>query len=129
MKVYTSLNKYFEEKLQDLDCPDLTKSYIVSIFVRYKSANEDLSTKSLTLEYVDAKNTRNFQKFQNIGDWVFFSSSYFPESIPVSKEYYYSLGQLSYYSCFKIVKNWNIYEQLADRLVDLTTNSRKFLFG
>lgn len=128
MESFKSLNDYFQVELQKLECEDELRAYIVSIFSKYRSASTDLSKHSVTVEYSLAKFERDFSKFQNIGDWIFFTNTLYPESLShASKSYYHSVGQMSYYSCYTIVRNWKLYEQLADRFVDLSSSSRAIL--
>lgn len=128
METFQSLNSFFQQKLQELDCEDILKAYIVSIFSKYKSPEGDLSKQSITIEYTLAKFERDFSRFQNIGDWLFFTNTLYPESLNhASKEYYDSVAQMSYYSCYKIVRNWKLYEQLADRFIDLTNRARTII--
>lgn len=128
MESFTSLNNYFQIELQKLECGDELKAYIISIFSKYKSANTDLSKRSVTVEYSLAKFERDFARFQNIGDWIFFTNSLYPESLSrASKSYYYSIGQMSYYSCYRIVRDWPLYEQLADQFIYLSNASRNII--
>jgi hypothetical protein len=128
MESFKSLNDYFQVKLQKLECEEELKAYIVSIFAKYKSANTDLSKHSVTIEFSLAKFDRDFAKFQNIGDWLFFTNTLYPESLShASKSYYHSVGQMSYYSCYTIVKNWKLYEQMADRFVYLSDTTRSII--
>lgn len=125
MDLTKSLNDYFSEELSELQIDDELKAYIVSIFSKYKSSQHDLSKQSLTIEYSSARFEGSFFKFQNLGDYLFFTNVFYPESLnEASKDYYHSIGQMSYYSCYRIIRSWRIYEQLADRFVDLSDETR-----
>jgi len=126
MRIHSSLRNYFENAFEDLPVQNELKAYMVSIFAKYQYANYDLSKTSLTLEYALAKNDRDFEKFQNVGDYIFFVNSLYPESLKyASKDYYYSIGQMSYSQCHSILnKQWKIYEQLADQFIDLSDQAR-----
>lgn len=128
MEHFKSVNDYFQIELQKLDCEEELKAYIVSVFSKYRSANTDLSKHSVTVEYSLAKFERDFVRFQNIGDWLFFTNTLYPDSLShASKSYYHSVGQMSYYSCYTIVRDWKLYEQLADRFIDLSDNARTII--
>ena len=117
-----SIEDFFIQKMQDAPCQEATKAYIVNTFVGFKrtqSGNEfnalDLSDKSITIEYHRAQMESNFERYQQIGDWILFSSAMFPESFVVSSDYYDSIARLSYYKCYQIVnKQWKLFEELAD---------------
>ena len=124
----TTINNYFVEILKNIKCDENVKSYIVSIFSKYKTAHYDLSKDSITLQYSEAKHNNNFEKFQTIADYLFFTNSMFPQSLTnASKDYYYSIGQLSYFSCYRIIRDWKIYERLADDFVPLSEQTGKII--
>jgi hypothetical protein len=127
MIIEKSLNEFFCNEFNDLQCLPETRSYIISIFSKYKNNSYDYSKQSLTILYFNAYNNRNFFIFQNIGDWIFFCNSVFPESLnSASKEYYNELAKNSYDQCFKLInKQWRIYENLADDFNYLTKQTRK----
>jgi hypothetical protein len=128
MKHYASINDFFTDRLKELKCDENVKSYIISIFSKYKSSNYDLSKESITAQYCDAKLNNNFEKFQNIADWLFMASSIFPESLKgASKDYYYNIGRFSYFNCYRIVRQWQIYELLADNFIHLSNDSGKII--
>jgi hypothetical protein len=128
---YENLTKFFEEKLHDLRCQRDTKAYIIGIYGRYKNVEYDFSKNSITILYSQAKEQNSFFMYQNIGDWLFLTSSMFPESLKyASKEYYNNIAQLSYYRCYKLMKTWKVYEELSDEFVGLTSEIKsKFYFG
>lgn len=120
-----NLVKLFENKLNNLHASRETRSYIINVFSKVNNDN-DLSKKSLTLEYHEAKLKYSFEKFQTVADWILFVEVFFPNCLhDASKEYYYALGQNSYYFCYRIVnKQWKLYEELADQLPKLIKDSR-----
>lgn len=124
--VYDSVNNYFSEQLKPLNCKETTKAYIVSIFSKYKYSQFDLSNKSLTLAFYEAKIKNDFGAYQNVGDFIFFCEVIFPEHLKnASKEYYYSLAQISYYKCYLLInKKIDIYENIADEFSKLTKNTK-----
>lgn len=128
MNVVNNLNKFFTDELDELNCKEDVKAYIVSIFDKFKRASDDLSTESITILYSQAKYNQDFQAFQRIGDYIFFSNAFAPESFIVSEDYYFSIGRLSYYSCYKLInKQWILFEQLADDFVPLSTQARSII--
>lgn len=128
MECFLSLNEYFAKELNKLDCDKDVKAYIVSIFTKYKNSADDLSNQSITIEYSSAKLAGDFVKFQRLADYLFFINSMHPESLnAASKDYYYSIAQLSYYSCYRIIREWKIFEMLADDFIKLSETSRKVI--
>jgi len=107
---------FISKKIQNIDTNlSETKAYINGIFNSYINSAGDLSKQSLTLEYIKAKENYDFSSFQNIGDWIFFVRTMYPESV-TSDEYYDTLAQCSYYKCYIIIdKKWPCFEELADR--------------
>lgn len=118
---YTNINKLFSEILQDLPCQIDTKSYIISIYGKFKTSEYDLSKNSITLSFAQARQNHNFLGYQNIGDWIFFANTFAPLSLHgANKEYYDTIARLSYYSCYKILnRQWKLFEELSDNLVFL----------
>jgi hypothetical protein len=95
-----------------------TSAYIKSTMKKYLRST-DMLGKSMVLMWFDAKTEQNFGKFQDIGDWVFFTSVYLPGSIPCDPEFYQSVGRSSYYRCYRMLDGaWPVYEELADRFHD-----------
>ncbi len=129
MRIHARLSDYFVDELNSLRCDDLTKSYIVSIFSKFKSDNDDYSKESLTLKYAEAKYKHEFIAFQNLGDFLFFINALFPEYLNnASINYYHSIGQLSYYSCYTIInKQMKVYERLSDEFVFLSNTSGEII--
>lgn len=121
---YHNLDEYFINKVTDLPkIQESTKSYISSTFVKYKNTSSDLSKKSLTIEFSQAKCNWSFNQFQNVGDWILWSESIFPTALnDASKEYYHTLGQICYYKCYIITKrSWVVFEEIADMMPDIIT--------
>lgn len=121
-----NLNEFFTGELEELECDTNTKAYIISIFTKYKHNTFDYSKDSITLLFADARFNHDFFKYQNVADWLFYSFSMYPEHLrAASPEYYKSVGQLSYYSCYRLMnKKWKLFEDLADRFDDLSYSAR-----
>jgi len=123
-----NLDHYLQDRLNQLPCQDLTKAYIIGIYLRYaKSAAHDLSTESLTITYSLAREKRDFLRFQNLADYIFFKESYLPDST-YSKNYYDLLAKSSYAYCFKILNHkLDVYSELADNFETLVDKSAALL--
>jgi hypothetical protein len=107
--------------LIDLKCQDDTKAYIIGIYGKYKSPEFDLSKDSVGLLFLQARMKQDFATYQKIADWLLFCSTYAPSHLKyASKDYYDNIAQLSYYTCYRMVKTWRVYEQLADEYIQLT---------
>lgn len=125
-----NLSLFFAEKLGSLNCDETTRGYITGIFIDYAKMTNDLSTAgSITVLYAEARNQQSFQKLNNIADWLFFTQSMFPQHLcGASKDYYYSIAQLSYYSCYKLTnKRWLVFERLSDDFPYLTHQVRNII--
>jgi len=116
------LEDYFVEKVNNLSGRNDTKAYITSTFLKYKTITFDLSKEILILEYGKAKEKNDFSIYQNLGDWILFVGSLYPAVLKnPSEKYYYSIAQVSYYNCYKIVnKSWPCFEELSDTLPQIT---------
>lgn len=126
--VYCNINSFFQEKLQDLKCQPITKAYIIGIYSKYKNSDFDLSKNNITLLFLQAKEKHSFSEYQNLGDWLFYTKSIFPDFLKnASEDYYNNIAKLSYYNCYKIIKTWKVYEELADEYVPLTENVKNIL--
>lgn len=126
---FSSLNGFFNDALRDLPCEHDTKAYIISIYTKYKSAEADLSKNSVTLLYASAREKQDFSTFQNIGDWIFFSKTFYPDFLnDASEDYYRTLGRMSYYSCYTLIKKqWKLFEELSDNFIVLEKQTAKLL--
>lgn len=126
LKIITS---FFDEILEPLPCEHDTKAYIVSIYTKYRSATYDLSKDSLTILFSQAKQNQDFESFQNIGDWVFFSNTIIPAHLAhASEDYYHTLARVSYYSCYRLIsRQWRLFEELSDNFIMLEKEAKKLL--
>lgn len=119
--VHKNITNFFEDLLIDLECQRDTKAYIVSIYGKFRSADHDLSKDSVTLLFAQARNKHDFLSYQNLGDWIFFSNTMAPSYLQdASQDYYQTIAQLSYYSCYKLInKQWKLFEELSDNFSKL----------
>jgi hypothetical protein len=120
---------FFTDELEELPCDANTKAYIVTIFAKYNTTVFDLSKQSITLYYSEAKTKQDFAMFQTIADWLFYCSSIFPEHLKnASTDYYTTVGQLSYHSCYKLIKrSWPVYDEMASCFVPLSLSARTII--
>lgn len=120
------LKEYFQERIKLPNYQKETKIYITNIFVDPKI---DLLNQSITLYYSEALDQNNFEKFQQLGDWILLAKTLFPKTLnDASNDYYYTIAQLSYYKCHKMLrKQWLLYEELADKFPQLIPKLRGFL--
>lgn len=127
--ICNNLQNFIRNRLENVNCEENTKAYIVSIFDRFKKQDIDYSKESITILYGSAMSERDFEKFQNIGDWIFFCKTIHPKYEINLSDYYSNIAKFSYYSCFKILnKKWLVYENLADDFNYLTKETRKSIF-
>lgn len=125
----TSLTNWFEESLQDLKINDITRAYVVGVFASFRTSKPDLSNHSITLLFAQARQNNSFLEYQKIGDWIFWSSVWAREHLnSASFDYYQSVGQISYYSCYRLLqRQLKVFEELADRFPYLSEKSRQLL--
>jgi hypothetical protein len=129
METFPSLDKFFTTALSDLSCDDRTRAYVVSIFTKFAKVPYDLPSDSITLTFYEAKRKQEFATYQSLGDWIFFCRVEFPENLQqASQDFYLTVGQLSYYSCYRLLKRqWRLYEEMADRFETLENETRYLL--
>jgi hypothetical protein len=128
--LHKNVANFFQELLNDLKCQQDTKAYIISIYGKYKNANDDLSKDSVTTLFCQARDKQDFLSYQKLGDWIFFTNTVFPDSLKnASETYYNSIAQISYYNCYRMVKQWKLYQQLADEYNYLTNEIRHKIFN
>jgi hypothetical protein len=119
---------FFEEKLSNLSCQDDTRSYIISIYGKYRNSSYDLSKDNITILFSKAKFSHDFNAYQNLGDWLFYVKTIYPEFLKnATEDYYNAIAQSSYYSCYNMIKSWDLYKQLAQDYIRLTNECRKLI--
>jgi hypothetical protein len=129
VRLQQNLSSYFADELAELPCDDTTRAYVVSIFGKFPNGEFDYSKKSITVAYAEAREKSSFHLYQGLADWVFFCNSLFPEHLNrASIDYYYSVGRMSYYSCYRLMnREWKCFERMADELVDLSKAVRDII--
>lgn len=127
--VSCNITNFFEDLLTDLECQRDTKAYIVSIYGKFRRADYDLSKDSVTLLFAQARNKHDFLTYQNLADWIFFSNTMAPSHLQAaSQDYYQTIAQLSYYSCYKLInKEWKLFEELSDNFQKLERQAKEKL--
>lgn len=125
----SELSNFFDNRIHIPYCEKYTKAYIVNTFTEYTSSSNDLSKTSLTLEYKKALDSGDFEKFQQIADWLLFAKSMFPNSlVDASEEYYNTLARSAYYKCYIMLRRkWLVYEELAEGFPTFTKMINKSL--
>lgn len=110
----------FEEATNKLKVQDTTKSYIVSTLINYKS--NYIIDIPICIKFSEATFNNDFKQFQEIADFILFAGSIYPAYFKnMNEEYFISLGQMSYLKCYKLInKQWKLYEELADKLPEVT---------
>lgn len=115
MLVVSNLSSWFSERLSTIKCSDDTKAYVISVFDKHKTSENDLSSSSIILAYVEARKTFQFSSFQTIGDWSLWSLSMRREIH--NKQVLEEMGRQSYATCHHMLrKQWALYEELAYKL-------------
>ena len=119
--VHNDITFFFEKIFEDLDCQPDTRAYIVSIYAKYKNSKHDLSKDSITLIFMQARIKHNFSSYQNLGDLIFFSNTIAPSHLKnASKDYYDTIGRLSYLSCYNLInRKWKLFEEISDNFIIL----------
>lgn len=128
MIVITNPEDWFSKKIKNVDCSEITKSYIVNVLSNIHVNSYVSHNHSITLAWFDARCSGSFIKHQRIGDWILWVKSVYPQSIKENQELIDSIGRLSYYACYHILsKKWKLYQELADNLTEITASINKEL--
>jgi len=120
-----NLNGFFSNQINKIPIGQpATKAYIDGILAK---PAKDLSNKSLTIIYSQAKFEYRFDLFQQLADYILFSKIVFPESLNAADQTYYNaLAQNSYYTCYRLInKQWVLFEELADMFPAIVSQTRK----
>ncbi len=124
------LETLFNQKLKYIQTEHQeTKLYIHSVLAKFVNSNSDMSKISVTLQFARAKEQYNFKLFQELADWLLFAGSFYPESLNgASLDYYYSIAQNSYSSCYYIInKQWPLFLELSNNFPYFTQKINKSL--
>ncbi len=121
MELITRLGDWFDERLEGVTCSAEAKAYVSGILAKYRHAVDDLSKRSIVLEYAEAQASASFEGYQRIGDWTLFVFSVYPQSLHESAGIVMSIGQTCYASCDSLMKGrWPVYVELAQELPELS---------
>ena len=128
-QLHRNVHSFFEELLNDLNCQQDTKAYIVGIYGKYKSASADLSKDSISALFSQARDKHDFLSYQNLADWIFFSNTLAPQHLRfASKDYYDTIARVSYYTCYRLInRQWKVFEELSDNFLLLEAQAKKKL--
>jgi hypothetical protein len=126
---HRNVTNFFQELLDDLTCQQDTKAYIISIYGKYKTADQDLSKDSLTLLLSQARSKQDFLTYQNLADWIFFANTVAPKHLQfASKDYYDTVARASYYTCYRLInRQWKLFEELSDNFLTLESQVKERL--
>ena len=129
MELVTHLDTWFSERLKTLRYDVIIQAYITSVLLKFKTSTDAFARdESVVLAFHDAKQSGSFVAYQRIGDWILFVDSFYPESIKSNQDVVESIGQLSYYACYRLLKRqWHVYERLADELPTIAKEIRNTL--
>ncbi len=119
---------FFDECLENLQCRNETKSYIIDLFSKFKSESV-LHSKSITVAFSEAKFKNNFHLYQQLGDWLFWANVLYPSCLNgASEEYYTNVARLSYLRCYRLLdRKWLLFEELSDDYIKLVNSSKRYL--
>lgn len=130
MDIVKGLDTWFAERLQGLRYRPETVAYVAGVLKAQANPRpqENLAGRSVVLAYQEAREKGDFAEYQRIGDWVLFVNVMLPESIQHEQEAVLTIGRLSYYTCYRLIRyKWDVYEELADELPSLTQHVRRKL--
>lgn len=130
MDIIVGLDSWFAERLRGMRRQPETVAYVAGVLKSLAKPREldDLSDRSVILEFASARETGDFATFQRIGDWVLWVNIVMPESLAGHREAVESVGRQSYYTCHRILRGqWRVYEELADDLPTIARSARHML--
>jgi hypothetical protein len=119
--LHRNVTNFFEDLLNDLKCQRDTRAYIIGIYGKYKSAENDLSKYSITELFSQARAKQDFLTYQTLADWIFFSNTIAPQHLKfASKDYYDTIARISYSTCYRLInRQWKLFEELSDNFLSL----------
>lgn len=129
MLIVKNLRSFFEDSLSRLKCEDDTRAYIVGLLSEKRDHSID-PKRSLVLKWASVRDSGDFSSLQNLGDDIFWTDIIARDAFPADfRNLYLAIGANAYYKCYRILKNqWKVYEELADRMHDLSKQSRELIF-
>ena len=130
MDIIVGLDSWFADRLHGMRRKPETVAYIAGVLKSLAKPREldDLSKRSVVLEFAYARETGDLATFQRIGDWVLWVNIVMPESLEGTREAVESVGRQSYYTCHRILRGqWRVYEELADDLPTIARSARHML--
>lgn len=119
MELITRLDGWFADQLAFLRCSDTARAYVTRVLATFR-VEDDMSRESIVIAFSKARRDGGFVEYQRIGDWTLWASAMAPESIRSERDVIETLGRLSYLACYRFVREWPVYEELADELPAIT---------
>lgn len=119
--VTDDLLKWFEDRVTSkVDCEPETRAYIANLLLKQKVTAELISS-PITLLYARARERAGFIHHQQLADWLFWTKSVAPQHLHHAVPAYYdAVAQFSYFACYRMVREWVLFEELSDRFSELT---------
>lgn len=111
-----------ERELATVPASRNARAYILGLFGDQASSRRivDFSRESVVLAFLRTLERETFEEAQRLADWALWILSWFPESAREHREVVETLGRLNYYACYRRLRSWVVYEELADTLPVLT---------
>ena len=110
MLVSVNLDEIIVNTLRDVNCSNLAKEYIRSVFKKPEPISD-----SIVLKFLDARSKSDFSLYQKIGDWSLFCLSF--DFLPQDASVLQHIGAQSYHACFSLLKNeWQIFYELGSNI-------------
>lgn len=130
MDIIVGLDSWFTERLQHMKHRPETIAYVAGVLKAMSRplSVDDMSDRSIVLEFAYARESGDFAAFQRIGDWVLWVDIVMPDAFNGTREAIESVGRQSYYACHRILRGqWRVYEELADELPKIASSARHML--
>jgi len=107
-----------------------TLAYIEGVLVSNIRMNDGIIVDdSIVLHFAAARENPRFETFQRIGDSVLWNAIVLPFSLEGHRDASYNIGRIAYGTCYKMLRDgsWVLYEELADRLPEITCQAARAL--
>jgi len=118
------VHSYFAECFQTLPASPVARAYLTGLFTQQAVNPIDYSKASLVLTYAQVRSVRDLETLQAVGDWVLWVDTMLPAHQATYREAAQSIGRASYYRCYRLVREWRVYEELADTLPRIVNQLR-----
>ncbi len=116
------LSDWFNDALVNVRCSQEVKAYIIDVFTHHGGVQVD---GSITLKFIEVRETGQFAEHQKLGDWALWSASNAPNT---HREVIIHVGKSCYTTCNRLLKNaWPLYAELAHDFPKITEDIIKSL--